>query len=81
MTKMNYQFYTISAPGNDGRCTLHRGECLQLPVREKRLFLGSFISSQQASQYVRTQHHSWHLAECVFCLNSKSVAKDVSLQN
>lgn len=70
MTTTNYQFYTISAPEHDGRCTLHRSQCVLLPAREKRLFLGSFISASQASQYVRAQHHSWHLAECVFCLNS-----------
>ena len=81
MKKLNYQFYTISAPGNDGHGTLHCGECLQLPVREKRLFLGSFSSAQQASQYVMTQHQSWRLAECVFCLNANSVAEQASLQN
>lgn len=70
MPTLNYEFYTISAPEHDGRCTLHRSQCVRLPAREKRLFLGSFTSATQASQYVMAQHHSWHLSECVFCLNS-----------
>lgn len=81
MTMLNYQFYTISAPGNDGRCTLHRGDCLKLPLREERLFLGSFTSAQAASQYVRTQHLSWHLAECVFCLSKDIVPENLSAQS
>lgn len=78
MTRVNYQFYTISAPEIDGRCTLHRGECPMLPAREKRLSLGTFISAQAASQYVRTLHHSWQLTDCVFCLNKNNVSEDLS---
>lgn len=70
MPELNYEFYTVTTPEPDGRCTLHRGQCVHLPDREKRLFLGSFTSATQASQYVMAHHPSWHLAECVFCVNS-----------
>lgn len=68
--ELNYEFYTVTIPEPDGRCTLHRSHCVRLPGREKRLFLGSFTSAKQASHYVIAHHPSWHLVECVFCLNS-----------
>jgi hypothetical protein len=77
MTSFDFQFFTISAPEIDGRCTLHRGECPMLPAREKRLFLGSFVSAQAASQYVMTQNHYWHLTECVFCMSKKTAPEGV----
>ena len=81
MPTLNYEFYTISAPEHDGRCTLHRSQCERLPEREKRLFLESFTSASQASQYVLAHHQSWHLTECVFCLNSNDTSDSPSSIN
>lgn len=42
MPILYYEFYTISAPEHDGRCTLHRSKCVMLPMREKKTISGVF---------------------------------------